>query len=174
MARQLEADIFNLCIILLFVILNSKKPPKTKSVHHPSVQEIDFEITTACPPDLPLKSCKVVLEDIYPKSVAEKLHALNSPQDKPHKRNSRHTEVGKYLQDLQAKPPIAWGKMDDVKWSTLDNAVCSKLHKCNSLSERVKLLKDTIHEEGLKIFGHAPAKELRNLSGKNRRTLRSI
>ena len=55
--------------------------------------------------------------DIYPKSVAEKLHALNSPRDKHHKRNSRHTEVGKYLQDLQAEPPIAWGKMDDVKWS---------------------------------------------------------
>ena len=65
--------------------------------------------------------------------------------------------------------------MDDVKWFALDNAVCSKLHKCNSLSERVKLLEDTIHEEGSKIFGHAPpAKELRNLSGKNRRTLRSI
>ena len=112
--------------------------------------------------------------DADPKSVAEKLHALNSPQDKPHKRNSRHTEVGKYLQDLQAKPPIAWGKMDDVKWSTLDNAVYSKLHKCNSLSERVKLFEDTIHEESLKIFGHAPAKEIHKLSGKNRRTLRSI
>ena len=67
MARQLEADIFKLCIILLFVILNSKKPPKTKSVHHPSVQKIDFEITTACPPDLPLKSCKVVLEECLQK-----------------------------------------------------------------------------------------------------------
>ena len=64
--------------------------------------------------------------------------------------------------------------MKDDRWSALDSAVVSKLHSCNSLSERVKLLEDTIYEEGAKLFGHVPAKRLRNLAGNNRRTIRSI
>ena len=93
---------------------------------------------------------------------------------KAHKSISRHTKEESYLQDLQAKTPIAWGNMKDDRWSALDCAVSSRLHLCNFLSERVKLLEDTIYVEGCKIFGHAPAKHLRNLSGKNRRTIRSI
>ena len=64
--------------------------------------------------------------------------------------------------------------MNDERWSTLDNAVHSKLHKCHSISERVDLLQNTIYEEGCKIFGLAPVKACKNLSGKSRRTSRSI
>ena len=64
--------------------------------------------------------------------------------------------------------------MKDDRWSALDNAVVSKLHSCNSLSERLKLLEDTIYAEGAKIFGHIQPKHFQNLSGKSRRTLRSI
>ena len=87
---------------------------------------------------------------------------------------SRRTKEQSYLQDLKAKTPIAWGIMKDDRWSALDNAVVSKLHSCNSLSERLKLLEDTIYAEGAKIFGHIQPKHFKNLSGKSRRTLRSI
>ena len=86
--------------------------------------------------------------------------------------SSRRTKEDAYLQDLIAKRPISWGDMKDDRWSAID-AVSSKLHTCNSLSERVKLLEETIYNEGLKIFGHEE-KNHRNLSGKSRRTLRSI
>ena len=120
-----------------------------------------------------MKSCKVVLEDISSKCVVEKLKMLNLTPEKTHKSNSRHTEM-RYFQDLQAKTPIAWGKMNDEGWVSLDSAVFSKLHKCQSLSHRIKLPEDTIYAEGAKIFGDASAQCPRNLSGKNRRTIKSI
>ena len=64
--------------------------------------------------------------------------------------------------------------MNDDRWSKLDNAVHSKLYKCHSISDRIDLLQNTIYEEGCKIFGLSSAKVSRNLSGKSRRTYRSI
>ena len=65
--------------------------------------------------------------------------------------------LGMFLQDLQARTPIAWGKMSDDRWAVLDSAVFGKLHPCQSLSKRVKLLEDSIYEERAKIFGHSPS-----------------
>ena len=58
-----------------------------------------------------------------------------------------------------------------VKYGLL---ILSKLHSCSTLSDSVKLLEETIYEEGLKIFGYIQPKNLRNISGKSRRTLRSM
>ena len=78
-----------------------------------------------------------------------------------------------FLQDLQARIPIAWGKMSDDRWTVLDSAVFGKLHPCQSLSKRVKLLEDSIYEEGAKIFGHSPSHH-KNRSVTSRRTAHSI
>ena len=58
--------------------------------------------------------------------------------------SSRHAADENYLQALETKTPIAWGKMDDKRWSLLDSAVFSKLHTSNNLFHRVQLLEDTI------------------------------
>ena len=87
---------------------------------------------------------------------------------------SHRTREEFYLQDLKAKTPIAWVTMKDDHWSALDSAVVSKLHSCNSLSERVKLLEDTIYEKGANIFGHAPITQLKNISSKSHRTIHFI
>ena len=97
---------------------------------------------------------------------------LNPPPEKTHKSDSRPTE-GMFLQDLQARTPIAWGKMSDDRWAVLDSAVFGKLHPCQSLSKKVKLLEDSIYEEGAKIFGHSPSHH-KNLSVTSRRTAHSI
>ena len=52
-------------------------------------------------------------------------------------------------------------------------AVFGKLHPCQSLSKKVKLLEDSIYEEGAKIFGHSPSHH-KNLSVTSRRTAHSI
>ena len=64
--------------------------------------------------------------------------------------------------------------MKNDRWSDLDNAVASKLHPCNTLSERVQLLEETIYEEASRIFGLIKPTNKKTLSGKTRRTLRSI
>ena len=88
--------------------------------------------------------------------------------------DSQLREEETYLHELRVKTPIEWGKMKDERWSELDNAVASKLHPCNTLSERVQLLEETIYEEASKIFGLMKATNKKPLSGKSRRTLRSI
>ena len=54
------------------------------------------------------------------------------------------------------KPIIILMIAIDDRWAVLDSAVFGKLHPCQSLSKRVKLLEDSIYEEGAKIFGHSP------------------
>ena len=67
----------------------------------------------------------------------------------------------------------AWGKANDERWVQLDDIVYSKLKSCNSLTERLDLLQDTIYNEAANIFGHShPPK--RNLAGQCRRTKLSI
>ena len=71
------------------------------------------------------------------------------------------------------KTPIAWGKANDERWIQLDDIVYSKLKNCNSLTERLDLLQNTIYNEAGNIFGHShPPK--RNLAGQSRRTKLSI
>ena len=55
----------------------------------------------------------------------------------------------------------------------LDSAVFGKLHPCQPLSKRVKLLEDSIYEEGAKIFCHSPSHQ-KNLSVTSLRTAHSI
>ena len=148
--------------IKITIVLNHPNPnPYSKD--HCDVQVIDDVVVAETvnsngPANVRLKSCKVVLEDIIPKCGAEKLKTLNPPPEKTHKSDSPPTE-GMFLQNLQARTPIAWGK--------------GKLHPCQSLSKRVKLLEDSIYEEGAKIFGHSPSHH-KNLSVTSRRTAHSI
>ena len=147
------------CALYIFSILNNLNTKNSVPLNHSCVQEIDFEVTaSANAVDHRVRDCKVVIEDIATKDVAAKLHTLNPTPGKLHKRDSRVTEEVKYLQLLQAKTPIAWGKMNDDRWSTLDNAVGSKLQKCRSLSDRVDLLQDSIYQEASKIFDLASLK----------------
>lgn len=124
-----------------------------------------------------MKSCKVVLQDIFPNCGAGKLKKTIVSQDKPHTRHSLHTEKN-YLNNLQTKTPISWGNMIDDRWTQLDSSVSeilsNRLRFCNSLSEKVQLLEDTIYNEAAQVFGHPVYKGGKNLSGKNRRTMLSI
>ena len=102
-------DTPDLCIIFS-VVLKPNKPNKKARNRYDSC-ETDFEVTaTANPTYPPMKSCKVVLEDISSKCAAEKLKTLNLTLEKRHKsNNSRPTEMT-FLKDLQVKTPIAWAK----------------------------------------------------------------
>ena len=124
--------------------------------------------------NVPLRNCKVVLEDISIHSVAGKHNTLKQCQGNPDRTASRGTIEKKSLQDLTVKRPISSGKINDKRWSTLDSAVQAQLHPCNTLSVRVKLLEDTIYSEASKIFGYCTIFPKRNLAGKTRRTLLSI
>ena len=95
--------------------------------------------------NVPLRNCKVVLEDISFHSVAGKYKTLKQCQGNIHTKPFRDTVERKSLQDLTGKRPISWGKMNDKRWSALDSAVQTQLHPCNTLSVRVKLLEDTIY-----------------------------
>ena len=121
-----------------------------------------------------MRKCKVVPEDISIHSVAGKHNMLKQCQGNSHTTPSCDTVEKKSLQDLTVKRPISWGKMNNERWSTLDSAVQSQLHPCNSLSVRVKLLEDTIYSEASKMFGHCTIFPKRNLAGKTRHTLQSI
>ena len=163
------------CAFYNFNITSQPNPKNPLLLNHSDVSKVDFVVTPSVNlADPRVKCCKVVLEDISSLCAAEKLKTLNQTQDNPHKSDSRDTKDRNYLQGLQAKTPIAWGKMDDKRWSDLDTAVNNKLHKGQSLSERIELLQNTIYEEGIRIFGHSTPKLPRNLSGKSRRTIRSI
>ena len=105
-----------LCPGIKITIVLYHPNPNPYSKDHCDVQLIDVVVAETVnsngPANVRLKSCKVVLEDIVPKCGAEKLKTLNPPPEKTHKSDSRPTE-GMFLQDLQARTPIAWGKMSD-------------------------------------------------------------
>ena len=115
----------------------------------------------------------MVIEDIFYSSAAEKSKTLKLCPDKPHLTPSRHTAEKDYLQRLETKTPIKWGRMDDERWTELDSAVFSKLHRTNTISKRVQLLEDTIYTEASKIFGVSKSKQ-KQLHGKSRRTKQCI
>ena len=70
------------------------------------------------------------------------------------------------------KTPIAWGRANDKHWVQLDDVVSRKRKSCNSLTERVDLLQNTIYEAA-NIFGHSQPPK-RNPAGQSRRTKFSI
>ena len=119
-----------------------------------------------------VKDCKVVLEDIF-SCDAVKFKMLNTTQENTHSTSSHLTKEKKLLECFSVKTPIAWGKAKDERWAQLDDIVYSKLKTCNSLTERLDLLQNTIYNEAANIFGHShPPK--RNLAGQSRRTKFSI
>ena len=71
------------------------------------------------------------------------------------------------------KTPIAWGKANDERWAQLDDTVYRKLNNCNSLTEWLDLLQNTIYNEAANIFGHSQPPK-RNLAGQSRRAKLSI
>ena len=113
--------------------------------------------------------CKVILEDISRSKVAAKPNALKQCQDKTHMTSSRNSTDVNILQDLESKKPIAWPRMNDERWAILDGAAFSKLHRSNTIYDRMQLLESTIYFEAAKLFGHIQTKE-KNLAGKSRRT----
>ena len=77
------------------------------------------------------------------------------------------------LEGLSVKTPIAWGKANDEHWAQLDDIVYSKLKNCNSLTEQLDLLQNTIYDEAASIFGHSQATN-RSLARQSKRTKLSI
>ena len=71
------------------------------------------------------------------------------------------------------KTPIALGKANHQRWAQLDDIVSRKLINCNSLTEHLDLLQNTIYNKAANIFGHSqPPKK--NLTRQHRRTKLSI
>ena len=59
-----------------------------------------------------------------------------------------------HLEGIEVRQPIAGCTMKDEHWSQFDNAVYSKLHTKNTITERQHFLEKTIYDEALKLFGH--------------------
>ena len=90
-----------------------------------------------------VKDCKVVLEDIS-SCDAVKLKMLNTSQENIHTTSSHLTKEKKLLEGFSMKTPIAWGKANNERWIQLDYIVYSKPKNCNSLTERLDILQNTI------------------------------
>ena len=54
--------------------------------------------------------------------------------------------------------------MKDEHWSQLNNAVYSKLHTENNITERLHFFEKTIYDEALKSFCHKRKSSVRNLT----------
>ena len=104
---------------------------------------------------------------------AVKRKMLNTSQKNTHMTSSHLTKQKKLLECFSVKTPIAWGKANDERWVQLGDIVYSKLKTCNSLTERLDLLQNTIYNETANIFGHSHPHK-RNLAGQSRRTTSSI
>ena len=120
-----------------------------------------------------VKDCNVVLEDVSSFCDAVKLKMLKTSQENTHMTSLHFTKEMRLLEDLNVKTPIAWGKANNEHWAQLDDIVSSKLINCNSLSEWLDLLQNTIYNEAANIFGYSQLPK-RNLAGQSRRTKLSI
>ena len=96
---------------------------------------------------------------------------LNTSQKNTHTTSSYLVKEERLLERL--KTPIAWGKANDEHWAQLDDVVYSKLKSCNSLTEQLDLLQNTIYDEAASIFGHSQATN-RSLARQSKRTKLSI
>ena len=115
-----------------------------------------------------VKDCKVVLEDISSRD-AVKPKMLKTSQENTHTTSSHLTKEKRLLEGLSMKTPIALGKANHQRWAQLDDIVSRKLINCNSLTEHLDLLQNTIYNKAANIFGHSqPPKK--NLTRQRRRT----
>ena len=64
--------------------------------------------------------------------------------------------------------------MNYEHWSQLNNTVYSKLHTEDTKTERLHFLEKTIHDKGLKLFGHKRKSPVRNLKFQPHRTKHCI
>ena len=121
-----------------------------------------------------MKSCYVVLEDISCHYDAEKLKTLKLCLENTHMTSSSQNNERNHLEEIEVRQPIAWCRMKDECWSQLDNAVYSKLHTENTITERLHFLEKTIYDEALKLFVHKWKSWVRNLTFRSRRTKHCI
>ena len=103
-------------------------------------------------PNAPMKSCYVVLEDISCHYDAEKLKTLKLCPENTHMTYYSPNNERNHLEEIEVRQPIAWCRMKDERWSQLDNAVYSKLHTENTITERLHFLEKTIYDEALKLL----------------------
>ena len=107
-----------------------------KPLHYEKQKDASIPVTDA--PNLsrkvnvPLKNCKVVLEDISFHSAAGKHNTLKQCQGNPHMTPSCDSSEKKSYQYLTVKRPISCGKMNDERWSILGSAMQAQLHPCNA------------------------------------------
>ena len=171
-ARQPGMDFFVTFVFIITIILY----PHLNNISSKLCGDLNKSISTSSKSNVStaalVKDCKVVLEDIS-SCDAVKLKMLNTSQENTQLTSSHLTKEKKLLEHFSVKTPIAWGKATDERWVQLDDIVYSKLKNCNSLTERLDLLQNSIYNEAANIFGHShPPK--RNLTGQSRRTKFSI
>ena len=130
---------------------------KSSSINYCGKKSLSKTSELAVPseiPNAPMKSCYVVIEDIPCHYDAEKLETLEPCPENINKTFSCQNNERNHLEEIQVRQPIAWGRMKDNCCSQLDNAVSSKLHTENTITERLHFLEKTIYDEALKLFVH--------------------
>ena len=166
---------FVTCASTITIILHPHHNNKSSKLCGDLNKSISTSSKSVLPTAVHVKDCKVVLEDISSSRDAVKLKMLNTSQENTHTTSSHLIKEERLLEGLSVKTPIAWGKANeanDERWAQLD-VVSSKLKKCNSLTERLDLLQNTIYNEAVNIFGHYHPHK-RNTAGQSRRTKLSI
>ena len=98
------------------------------------------------------------------------LKMLNTSQENTHTISIHFTEEDRILEDSSVKILTVWGKVNDERWTQLDDVVTSKLKKCNSLTERLDLLQNSTYNEQANIFGYSKLPK-RNLVRESRTKL---
>ena len=128
---------------------------KSSSINYCGKKSLSKTSELAVPseiPNAPMKSCYVVIEDIPYHYDAEKLETLEPCPENINKTFSCQNNERNHLEEIQVRQPIAWGRMKDNCCSQLDNAVSSKLHTENTITERLHFLEKTIYDEALKLL----------------------
>ena len=166
-------DFFVTCASNITIILHPHLNNKSSNLCGDLNKSISTSSKSVLSTAVHVKDCKVDLEDISSSRDAVKLKVLNTSQENTHTTSSHLIKEEKLLEGLSVKTPIAWGKANDERWAKLDDVVSSKLKKCNSLTERLDLLQNTIYNEAASTFGHCHSHK-RNLAGQSRRTKLSI
>ena len=165
-------DFFVTCAFIITIILNPhlNKSSKLCDILYKSISTSSKSVVTAT---AHVKDCQVVLENISSSCDTVNLKMLSTSQENTYTASLHLTKEERLLEGLSMKTPIAWGKANDKHWAQLDDVVSSKLKSCNSLTERLDLLQNTIYNEAANIFGHSQPPK-RNLAGQSRRTKLSI
>ena len=166
-------DFFVTCAFIITIIAN----PHLNNISSKLCGDLSKSISTSSKSTVStaalVKDCNVVLENISSFCDVVKLKMLKTSQENTHMTSSHLTKETRLIEDLNVKTPIAWGKANDEHWTQLDDIVSSKLINCNSLSEWLDFLQNTIYNEAANIFGYSQLPK-RNLAGQSRRTKLSI